>query len=137
MNHTVYLPDDLSKAVKAAKPDLNLSRLLRDAVTDELERRATVANTLNEIKVHEVYIEDEDGRGYTGRITGTEIACDDHEEIQVFLTDDQRVLVYDGQRSEYHHVTDNLDQELRGWLINDGVYSDAMLALGIKPTIDL
>jgi hypothetical protein len=38
MNHNVYLPDEISERAKAA--ELNLSRLLRDAVTDELKRRA-------------------------------------------------------------------------------------------------
>ena len=134
MNHNVYLPDEVSEQAKAA--ELNLSRLLRDAVTNELERRKAVAATLNDVQVHEVEIEDSDGQFWTGRITGTCIAQDnDKGEVEVYLTDDERVIVYDGRRRQYHEINDP-ENELRDWLWPAG-YTDALLALGMTPVIDI
>ena len=53
--------------------------------------------TLEETQVHEVGIEDEEGRNYKGRITGTQIAYEERGEVSVFLTEDERVIVYDGK----------------------------------------
>ena len=137
MDFTVYLPDDIGKRAKEAQ-DLNLSRLLRDAVTRELERREAMKTTLETPTTHEVYVEDRDGRGYTGRITGRSIAAtEDHEEIEVFLTTDERVIVYYGKKNEYH-VLDNPAEELREWLSDaPAAYFDAMTALGEEPVMDL
>jgi hypothetical protein len=135
MKHNVYLPDDVSEPAKAAK--LNLSGLLRDAVIDELERRAGMAETLEEVEEYEVSIYDQrEDRGYTGRITGKLIAMSDDENVQVFLTDDERVIVYDSRDEDYFVVEDDPSEELRKWL-SDEAYADAMNALGLKAIIDL
>ena len=56
------------------------------------------------------------------------------------VTEDERVIVYDGKRSQYWIVEDP-EVDLRGWLEGGGlgpaVYSDAMLALGLRPVIDI
>jgi hypothetical protein len=128
---TVYLPDEIGRQAKDA--ELNLSGLLRSAVTDELERREAMNKTLTETETYEVYLEDGDGRGYTGTITGKKLGWED--EVEVFLTSDERVLVYDGKRSEYHEVTDPAEQ-LRNWL-GAAEYFDVVTALGGKPRVDL
>ena len=68
MDITVYLPDEIGQ--RAKEHELNLSRLLRDAVTEELSRRGAVAETLKDSEVYEIELEGDAGY-YTGRITGT------------------------------------------------------------------
>lgn len=132
MDVTIYLPDEIGTWAKENK--LKLSRLLRDAVTAERERRRIMAETLSDVETHEVFLEDKDGRTYTGRITGRLIA-DDPGDIEVYLTVDERVLVYDGGRSEYW-VLNNPVEQLRGWL-TDAAYFEAITALGETPVVDL
>jgi hypothetical protein len=138
MNVNVYLPDDLGRRAKAA--DLPFSQLLQSAVFDELERRAAMSATLNEPQTYEVAIEDRDGGAYTGRITGKEIASgeDRHGNLtQIFLTEDERVLIYDGARMEYSEL--DFPAQLEDWQhdLEPAVYAEAMAALGLKATIDL
>jgi hypothetical protein len=130
MNITVYLPDEIGEQAKAA--DINLSRLLRDAVTAELHRREVLRTMLKESQVHEVAVEDRDGNSFTGRITGRVIAED--EPITVFLTDDERVLVYDEKRLAYWEA-DDPQEDLRD--LSDAEYAAAMQALGLDAIIDL
>jgi hypothetical protein len=131
---TIYLPDELGQRAKAA--GLNLSRLLRSAVTDEFERREQMAKTLSEPETYELGIEDPDGRGYIGRITGKMIAADDSlNGATAFLTEDQRVIVYHRQR--YVELDDPVE-ELRDWFEDEPAeYAAALEALGEKPVIDL
>jgi post-segregation antitoxin (ccd killing protein) len=113
---TIYLPDKIGSQAKEA--GLNLSRMLRDAVTDELERRATVSKTLEELRTYELEVEDADGRVYTGRIVGTEIAAEG--VLRVFLTDDDRVVVYNANKLRYDDLsaesTLDVGETLREWL---------------------
>lgn len=133
MDITVYLPDEIGQRAKAA--ELNLSGLLRAAVSDELERRAQVTKTLTEPQTYEIYLEDRDGRGYKGRITGAMLVRT-NDDIEVYLTDDERVIVYDENKTE-HWELDNPVAELRDWLVSDADYAEAMKALGESPVIDL
>jgi post-segregation antitoxin (ccd killing protein) len=129
---TIYLPDELGERAKREE-GLNLSRMLRDAVIEEFERRDAVSNTLEATRTFELDLENRDGRSYVGRITGTAIVADgDHE---VYLTDDQRVIAYDANKLDYFEVDDPLE-ELSGWL-NEPTYMEAMQALGLKPKVDL
>ena len=134
MKHTVYLPDDVSEAAKTA--ELNLSGLLRDAVTDELERRATVSKTLAAPTEHLVDVEDPDGRTYTGRITGEMLHASDNDtsDPYVYLTDDERVLVWDPGNLTIHEID---DYDALRELLADDAYVEVMTALGEKPIIDL
>lgn len=81
---------------------------------------------------HEVELEDRDGRLYTGRITGVEIA--ESRDDTVYVTDDQPVIVYNRFRLSYE-VVDDPENDLRG--LEPGAYTQAMDALGIKTVIDL
>ena len=132
MDITVYLPNEIGEKAKAAK--LNLSGLLREAVTEELERRRIVKATLEKPQVYEVDVEDNDGRRrYTGRITGALIARDG--DVTVYLTDDERVLTHNARDSSYWEC-DDPEEELRDQL-SDGSYAEALHALGLKATVDL
>jgi post-segregation antitoxin (ccd killing protein) len=133
MNVNLYLPDDLGKEAKDA--ELPLSRLLQDAVSDELERRNAMSETLEDTTTHELSLEDEEGRNYTARITGTDIARNDDQDVDVYLTERENVVVHDGDKLRYWVLNDP-ENDLRGWL-SPADYTDAMLALGITPVIDL
>lgn len=133
MDVTAYLPNELHARAKEA--GLSWSALLQAAVHKELDRQEAMRGTLAKEgpRTFELYIEDRDGRGYTGRVTGAMIVvCDD---LTVYLTDDERVLLYDERKYEYWEI-ENAEEELRDNLDN-AAYSDAMNALGIKPVIDL
>jgi hypothetical protein len=132
---TLYLPDELGGRAKAEFERGELSRLLQDAVRNELERRETVTKTLNDVQTYEVAVEDAEGRTFLGRITGQLIAENDRAEIEVFLTQDERVLVYDGARMKHYELTDPVEG-LKNWLIGAD-YTDALHALGETPVVDL
>jgi len=125
---TVYLPDEIGERAKAE--GLKLSRMLRDAVEQELNRRSAMTSTLKDAGTHEVGLMDADGSYYTGRITGS-IVYDDHERT-VFLTTDKRVIVWAGMTNQYWVVEDP-EEELQG---SPG-YADVMHSLGIQPIVDL
>jgi post-segregation antitoxin (ccd killing protein) len=122
----VCLPDDLGKQAKDA--NIPFSQLLRDAVADEMKRRATMAKALTDSKVIKLELIDENGNPYTGRFTGTLIASDD-KWYEVYLTDDERVIFYDSKAAEYS-IVDDPEKELSDW-------PDALEALGIKPVVDI
>lgn len=130
MNVNLYLPDEIGERAKAA--ELPLSQLLRSAVLNELERRQAVEQTLQHSRVYEVALENDEGGQFIGRIEGTMIA--DDEDVQVYLTDDERVIVVDGRRQKHFEVQDL--EELRDWLTGDA-YVGALTAMGEKPVIDL
>ncbi len=136
MDITCYLPDEVGQRAKAA--ELPFSQLLRAAVTEELYRRNAVAQTIEEAEVHQLDLQDNDGRPYIGRLTGTRIgdAGGYNGNITVFLADDERVIVYDDERLELHELTDP-ESELRAWLPDFGNYLDAMHDLGLTPEIDI
>ncbi len=133
MDITVYLPDELGK--RAKRENVNLSRMLRDALIEEFQRRDTMKATLDDMQVYEVEVEDDEGKVYTGRITGSQIAYDESGDVTVFLTDDERVIVHDGKRMKYW-VLDDPEEQLRGWL-GPAEYYEAVDALGITPVVDL
>jgi post-segregation antitoxin (ccd killing protein) len=132
---TVYLPDEIGKRAKEA--GLNLSRLLRDGVTNELERRDAVAATLNNVETYELDLEDEDGRAYTGRVTGSHLvtASNTRGHAEVYVTEDERVIAYDGMKRRYW-VLDNPVEDLRDWL-PEGVYAEVLHSLGETPVVDI
>ena len=91
-----------------------------------------MAQTLNSPQTFELSLEGE-SKGYVGRVTGKCIA--EGPDVQVFLTDDERVLVYDARRLSYW-VVENPEEELRDWLDDDG-YASALGALGLTAVVDL
>ena len=138
MNVNTYLPDDLAERAKAE--GLNLSRMLRDAVTEELERREAVSETLSEMQEFKLPLEDEEGNAYIGRIAGKIIGVD-RDRSTVFLTEDERVIGYDREHGRYWILEDNadasLEDSLHNWLPDDTEYMRAMAALGEVPEINL
>lgn len=131
MDITVYLPDEIGRRAKAA--ELPLSRMLRDAVIQELERQDAVTKTLTDPQTFELDLEDRDGNAYTGRITGAKIA--DDRDVTIYLTDDERVIAYEADKGRYD-VVDDPESDLANWLRGDA-YLEAMNALGLKPIVDL
>jgi hypothetical protein len=134
VDFTVYLPDEIGQRAKEL-PRGTLSQLFRQAVIDELKRRNAVSETLNKGETYEVPLMDDEGNHYEGRITGKEIAYEPLRDISVYLTDDKRVIVHDGDNLQYRIIDDPVDQ-LRGWL-PPALYADALYALGEKPVVHL
>jgi hypothetical protein len=128
---TVYLPDELGE--RAKRDEINLSRMLRDALTEEFERSDTMSKTLNKPETYELELDDDETGQYTGRITGKLIAEDD--DVAVYLTERERVIVYDGSLLRYHDITDDPEEGLSG--LRHAAYTDACRALGINPVVDL
>jgi hypothetical protein len=128
MNVNLYLPDELGQAAKEA--ELPLSQLLRAAVQNELERRKAVSQQLSEPKQYLLSLED----GTTGRLTGTMITGS-VTGYQVYLTDDERVIVYDTERERFWEVEEP-EEELQDVLGKED-YVDAMRALGLDPIVDI
>ena len=133
MDVTVYLQDELGARAKGL-PRGTLSRLLRDALTDELERRDAMAKTLTEVETYELELEDGDGHRYKGRVTGKQIAGWEDDRWEVFLTVDERVILYDARELRYDELNDPA-ADLSD--LPNAVYIEAMQALGEKPVIDL
>ena len=85
---------------------------------------------------HMVDLEDEDGRAYQGRITGKLVWEDPRREIQMFVTDDERVLLYVATAMAGRQIDEIEDPEtIREW--GQETYVAVMHALGEKPIVDL
>ena len=65
---------------------------------------------------------------------GTLIAQDYDHEVEAYLGQDERIYVYDAGRQRLHEV--ETPQDLGDWLA-DGLYIDAMRALGHKPILHI
>ncbi len=143
MNVNLYLPDELGARAKeagllgalAGPARGALSRLLQDAVTDELARRDVTATTLETTTPIELDLVDAVGHDYVGRINATLIAENERNDVEVYLTDKENVVAYDRDRKQYTVINDP-ETELENWLRPDE-YETAMHALGITPKIDL
>jgi post-segregation antitoxin (ccd killing protein) len=123
MDVTLYLPDEIGRWAKES--GINLSRTLRDAL-EALMTRAAAATEADEIRLE---LEDKEGRPFTGRFTGREVAeC-------VYSTDDDRILFYDADRKEIVTIDDPVE-ELRG-LLDDETYLEACHELGVEPVLDV
>ena len=93
--------------------------------------------TLDELVEYELDMVDDENRSYIGRITGKRIAEGSRDE-QVFVTDDERVLVYDPNVEGRFMCAEVEDpaEDLQTILDTD-LYVEAMSALGLKAIIDL
>lgn len=140
MDVNIYLPDDIGK--RAKDEGLPLSRMLRDAVTEELDRRSIMANTLENAQKIELELLDNEEQPYTGTIHGKLVAAGGREgEEHVYLTTDGRVIGYASEQGKYWElgqaVNLSLDEELSNFLRDPAAYTEACHALGIKPVIEL
>jgi hypothetical protein len=128
----LYLPDDVGERAKAADPDLNLSRLLRDAVESELGRRERVAGIVDGAGEHELELESPEGTRYTGVLTGKRVWWGE-SDWSVYVTSDERVMAYNGDTCELRQVEDAED-----WSAADfDVYLALADALGQKARVEV
>jgi hypothetical protein len=115
---------------KARGLEINMSRLLEGALRDEIVRRETMAATLEDAQVYKLDL-GEDG---IGRLTG--VLLGEARGIEVYLTDDERVIVYESEAQRYSEVDDYSDFE--DWFSHDrDVYVQVMDALGETPEFDI
>jgi hypothetical protein len=137
MDITVYLPDEIGE--RAKKEDLKLSRMLRDAVIAELDRRGAMVETLSTIETYELWpmTNHETGGLYVGRIRGKRLWSDGVREV--YLTEDKRVLAHDGpDLYRFDERPEELVGNLADWMGGPGPeFFEVCEALGIRPVIDL
>lgn len=98
MNVTVYLPDEIGQKAKAV--DLNFSRLLRNAIEDEMQKIATAEKHLREESTEiDLPLYDEDGNDYVGTFEGRKLG-----EVGIeayYMKDDGDVVVYNADKMDY------------------------------------
>jgi|GEM_PF-5712370 len=128
MDVTVYLPDEIGK--RAKDEGINLSRTLRTALEGELNRLEQMRKATDEPQVIEVRVVKNDDE-FTGRITGSLI--DRSGDSAVYLTDDERVVVYDEFRSSVEVLTVGEAREK----LSPERFSEALRILGVTPVVDL
>jgi post-segregation antitoxin (ccd killing protein) len=156
MNFNLYLPDEIGQRAKA--DDLNLSRMLRKAVTAEFERRDAIAEALSDTQTYEFEWKTEELGDHTARITGRQIWPDwevgpaDH--LAIYLKEDGCVvLVYPIEQSwdviaphqdllqalENAHVPDRIDDSSMNSSSMNSVaeFMELCRRLGVRPVIDL
>jgi hypothetical protein len=133
---TVRIDTELRDKAKPDQLDINLSRLLEDALRDEIDRRETLAATVSDgLTVIKLNLEDPDGRTYVGRFTGKLLGGTD--DVEVYIDEDERVLIYEVDRRDYHDLAQSTTT-LEDWLPNDpGVLAEVLHALGETPEIDI
>ena len=136
MDITVYLPNDIGQRAKAAQ--LPLSGMLRAAVLDELQRMEAVAEALGDATDFRLELENKDGGPYTGTFSGVLLGHGDGAQ-EVYLTDDERVILYDPAKLDYWEYEDADDDELAealASLFRDNTeYMRIMNRLGISPVV--
>lgn len=134
MDVTVYLPDELGNQVEERDwPRGTLSRMLQDAIRARIAEEDAVATTLKDAEVVKLRLENEEGHAYVGRITGALIA--EQAELEVYLTDEENVVVYDSGKRRYWVLNDPADQ-LADYVTGDALI-EAMTALGLEAEVDL
>ena len=129
MDVTVDLPDEIGHW--AQESGINLSQTLCAALEAERSRRDTVAGTLTDRKEYKIRVS-ETGLDYV--LHGTLIAQDYEHEVEAYLGNDERIYVHDARRQRLHEV--DSPEDLGDWLA-DGLYIDAMRALGQNPTLHI
>jgi hypothetical protein len=136
---TVYLPDELGARAKDA--GLNLSGMLREAVTETLDRRDVLAAARDDMA--EQLVETLDGESPVRlRFTGKQLAGDG--DTTVWLLDDGRVLLEDSQSYGTFDDAEAFADWVHAWGPRDNLGASAeealrgaVSALGIVPVVDL
>ena len=144
MNFNIYLPEELGQRVRSE--DLNLSRMLRDAVTAEFKRRDAMAEALSDSQTYEFEWKDQDGE-YTARITGRQVWPDgkvgQQDHAAIYVASGNRVLVVYPSEQDHRDITpdEDLMDALRDAYVLDLVepdeFREVCRRLGVKPVIDL
>lgn len=137
MNLTVYLPDDIGR--RAKDEGLPFSALLRAAVIEDLERRDALTRAAGEAREVVLDLEDSNGNGYEGSFVGRCIA-EGRSDVAAYLTDDERVLLYDQANLRLHDLSAEPEQSIKELLreaLDDQAFVTACAALGLKARIDI
>lgn len=113
MDITVYLPDEIGAWAKEA--ELPLSRMLRDAVSDEKRQREAMARTLENALTYDREVEGDDEIGtHTACIHGAPIGT--MGDFEVFLGNDGQGYIYNGGRYQLEMLTpDELADRVEEW----------------------
>ena len=133
MDITVYLPDEVAQRAKAQ--NVNLSRVLRDALTAQFAEEDAVSATLEEAKTVTLELTTEEGRDYRGRMEATLIGKDVVRGTDVYLRRSGEVITYRSEDRRFLTVADPANELLA--VLPTGEYIAAMDALGIMPEVDL
>ena len=146
MNLNVYLPDEIGQRAKA--DELNLSRMLRNALTAEFKRRDAMAEAVSDTQTYEFEWNTEALGEYTARVTGRQIWPDGEvgptDHLAVYVTSDERVVLVYPNESDWEVITPDQDllQELEKAFVPDlfddvAQFMDLCRRLGVRPVIDL
>ena len=133
MDITVYLPDEVAQRAKAQ--NVNLSRVLRDALTAQFAEEDAVSATLEKAKTVTLELRTEEGRAYRGRMEATLIGKDARRGTDVYLRQSGEVITYRSEDRRFWTVADPANELLA--VLPTGEYIAAMDALGIVPEVDL
>ncbi len=133
MDITVYLPDDIAQRAKAQ--NVNLSRVLRDALTAQFAKEDAVSATLEEARKVSLELRTEEGRPYRGSMDATLIGEDATAGTAVYLRLNGEVICYRPDDRQFWTLTDP-ERELLT-LLPTAQYIAAMDAIGIVPEVDL
>ncbi len=135
MDITIYLPDDLGRWAK--EHQLHLSRMLREAVEVEKQRREASA----EAATHELAVSgpgDQGGTGdYTARLHGVLIATQHlsgHGSVNVYAGEDDKMYVHNTADGQLYRDVE--PEQLRRY-VDEPTYIEAMRALGEDVVIDI
>jgi hypothetical protein len=123
MDVTVYLPDEIGAWAK--ENEVNLSGTLREAIMAMRIREETLKDS-DEIHLNLV---SEEGRSFVGRFTGKLLVST--EQVDVYLTQDERIFVHTGDT-----VIEVLEDDLEKWVKGED-YLEACMQLGVEPIVDL
>ena len=139
MDITLTLPDELGERAKKEFPR-GLSAILRSALETELARVDAVNETTDEAIEWVLDLETDEGRRYKGRLQAT-LVLEGRNDTQLFLADDERVMLYDRGNLKIHDLTDAdqdvVDGEIRAISDSDEDFVYAMTRIGHDPIVDL
>jgi hypothetical protein len=130
---TVYLPDEVAQRAKAQ--NVNLSRVLRDALTTQFTEEDAVIATLEKARTVTLELKTEEGRIYRGRMEATLIGKDAGTGTDVYLRQSGQVITYRSEDRRFLTVADPANELLA--VLPTDEYIAAMDALGIMPEVDL
>jgi hypothetical protein len=130
---TVYLPDEVAQRAKAQ--NVNLSRVLRDALTTQFAEEDAVSATLEQASTVTLELQTDEGRAYRGRMEATLIGEDATTGTAVYLRRNGEVIAYREEDRRFRTVADPAS-ELAA-VLPTNAYIAAMDALGIVPEVDL
>jgi len=141
MNITVYLPDELGHRAKDA--ELPFSRLLRDAVTEELQRVAELKRLEEtseaEVRTYTLKVPEKNGDDWLARIRAKRIVATDG--LDVFHTDKDDIVIYGCHSGAFQiynsHDKENISSFLKKIAPSADEYVHVAKSLGLIRIVDL